>query len=181
MDLTFEFQRLAGIHVGHPFRARSGGFMDQAEVQHARLKELRCCLDRQVTGEINSIQASVAQMEASLEDLSDLETVPVDSRDQVAHRRGVIAALYEELRCLAEKVQKEQVSQLQREAEVASFFTAPIATKLSKPPPAPRFDDVNLPGVESNKLLGSILMFALRPSCRHDTSGRLCEQRNKDS
>ena len=34
------------------------------------------------------------------------------------------------------------------------------------------------PGVESNKLLGSILMFALRPSCRHDTSGRLCEQRS---
>lgn len=31
-----------------------------------------------------------------LKDLSDLETVPVDSRDQVAHRRGVIAALYED-------------------------------------------------------------------------------------
>lgn len=31
-----------------------------------------------------------------VKDLSDLETVPVDSRDQVAHRRGVIAALYED-------------------------------------------------------------------------------------
>lgn len=127
--------------------------MDHAEVQRERLKELRRCLDRQVTGELNSIQARVAQLEASVEDLSDLghlSEVVTESRDQVAHRRGVITSLYEELRSLAEKVQKEQVSQLQREAEVASFFTAPIAAKPSKPPPVPTFDDVPLP-VETNK------------------------------
>ncbi|CAL1140822.1 unnamed protein product [Cladocopium goreaui] len=149
MDLTHEFRRLAGVDAGPGFRPRRGGFMDHAEVQRERLKELRRCLDRQVTGELNSIQARVAQLEASVEDLSDLGDlgeVVTESRDQVAHRRGVITSLYEELRSLAEKVQKEQVSQLQREAEVASFFTAPIAAK----PPVPTFDDVPLP-VETNK------------------------------
>eukprot|EP00435_Cladocopium_sp_Y103_P029787 s1580_g7.t1 len=156
MDLTHEFRRLAGVDAGPGFRPRSGGFMDQAEVQRERLKELRRCLDRQVTGELNSIQARVAQLEASVEDLGDLGEAVSESRDQVAHRRGVITSLYEEffaaswLRSLAEKVQKEQVSQLQREAEVASFFTAPIAAKPSKPPPVPTFDDVPLP-VETNK------------------------------
>lgn len=51
---------------------------------------------------IPSKQASVAQLEASLE-------VADASRDDLGHRRGVVAALYEELRTLAERVQREQV------------------------------------------------------------------------
>ncbi|CAK9027376.1 unnamed protein product [Durusdinium trenchii] len=152
MDLTPEFRRLAGLRSvpdeqdERLMKPRSG-FILQAEEQQSRLKRLRQSLDRDATKEINHIQASVAQLEASLE-------VADASRDDLGHRRGVVAALYEELRTLAERVQREQVSQLEREAEVASFFTAPMAPSkapMTVPPVVPAMEDLGLPNLEANK------------------------------
>ncbi|CAK8988124.1 Syntaxin-18 [Durusdinium trenchii] len=145
MDLTPEFRRLAGLRSvpdeqdERLMKPRSG-FILQAEEQQSRLKR-----------GLEGFNASVAQLEASLE-------VADASRDDLGHRRGVVAALYEELRTLAERVQREQVSQLEREAEVASFFTAPMAPSkapMTVPPVVPAMEDLGLPNLEEQRLLAT--------------------------
>eukprot|EP00931_Biecheleriopsis_adriatica_P056716 TRINITY_DN33625_c0_g1_i1.p1 TRINITY_DN33625_c0_g1~~TRINITY_DN33625_c0_g1_i1.p1 ORF type:complete len:296 (+),score=64.15 TRINITY_DN33625_c0_g1_i1:60-890(+) len=150
MDRTLDFHRLAGISSAEPLVPPAGGFMKSAETQRLRLEELRRALERQEAsaGDISSIQDGVATLEQTVEDLSDLcERAPAQARDQVAHRRGVIAGLYDELKSLASRLQSEQVTELQREAEVASYFTAAPSVAMRsvklKPPPGPAMDDLS--------------------------------------
>jgi len=148
MDRTKDFQRLAGVSSAATFGPPEGGFMRLAEVQQRKLEELKivAARDGAEPSDIHAVQDAVAGLEQKVEDLSDLARAPRQTRDQVASRRGVISALYEDLHTLAAKVQGEQVSELQREAEVASYFTATPASgsrpaKL-KPPPGPGMDDL---------------------------------------
>ncbi|CAE7618070.1 SPR [Symbiodinium sp. CCMP2592] len=135
-DLTKEFHRLTGISGAAPFRVPQGGFVQQAEVQQHRLRDLRRCLDRQGASpsDINSVQDSVSELEGLVEDLADLgPRAPAEPRDQVAVRRAIVGALYEELRSLASEVRGAQVLELQRESEVASYFTATPSTARRAP------------------------------------------------
>ncbi|CAJ1336273.1 unnamed protein product [Effrenium voratum] len=143
VDLTGEFRRLAGVQgISAP---APGGFIRRAQAEKGRLRALRDLRDRAATAEINQIQASVGELESMVEDLSDLPMAPGQDRDQVAHRRGVVAALYEELRSLAAKVQGEQVSELQHEAEVAGYFMAAAPRRPVKPPPSAAMEDLRVP------------------------------------
>lgn len=136
MDRTLEFRRLAGIVSSSALQpAGTSAFMQAALDQKQQIADLWLAQQRQEASisAINFCQAQTVQLELTVEDLSDLgDRAPTQSRDQVAHRRGVIASLYEELHALAAKVQSEQVSELQREAEVASYFT--VRSKGSRPP-----------------------------------------------
>jgi hypothetical protein len=67
-------------------------------------------------------------LEGSASDLTDL-SIPEEllrpplNRDLLAHRKGAVGLLYECLRDLASKVQSSQVEEMQRVAEVSSFFS----------------------------------------------------------
>ncbi|CAE8743203.1 unnamed protein product, partial [Polarella glacialis] len=149
-DRTSDFRRLAGISIGKPpFQPLEGSFMWVACEQKLRLAALGREIEREgaSTAAIHACQDEMLVLERTAEDLSDLgELVPVQMRDQVAHRRGLISGLYEELQKLASRVQSEQVQDLQREAQVASFFTsAPSSSSRApklKPPPPPSAEDL---------------------------------------
>eukprot|EP00933_Yihiella_yeosuensis_P040837 TRINITY_DN35245_c0_g1_i1.p1 TRINITY_DN35245_c0_g1~~TRINITY_DN35245_c0_g1_i1.p1 ORF type:complete len:277 (-),score=69.91 TRINITY_DN35245_c0_g1_i1:126-956(-) len=152
MDRTADFRRLAGLSgTGtSPFKP-SSSFMLAIEAQGHRLAELCAAQQRGEASpsDIHACQAEMSQLEEMAEDLTDLgkrAPAPGQRKDQVAHRRGAVAGLYEELQKLAEKVQKEQVTEMQREAEVAGFFTAGSSSsrlpKLKPPPALPTMEEL---------------------------------------
>jgi len=76
---------------------------------------------------IETCRDVVATLERRADDLSDLGPLspqPAATRDVLAHRKGAVNALYDNLRALAERVQTTQVEELQRETNIASFFSA---------------------------------------------------------
>lgn len=157
MDRTAEFLELVGRPGGSsiPPNACFGAFMRAATEQRKRLHGLRRAhrLDGIELAEIHACQDEMTDLEKMAQDLRDLgPRAPKQTRDEVAVRKGVIGALYEELRDLASLVQSEQVSELERHAEAVNFFTGSSSgsTAAAKPPPLkppPPPMDGNMPGL----------------------------------
>lgn len=161
MDLTADFRRLAGLGRERlpppvPLPRPEGGFLHAAAAVDLALAEIRCALqlDAKQAAGIRALEAKMAELEALIGDTSDLGAEvppPPRDRDLLAHRRGTVSGLYGELRELASRVQASQVDELQRQAEVAGFFSAqaPSAARR-RPPPAPAFlppEAASLPAV----------------------------------
>lgn len=142
MDRTAEFRRLlekAGGAAPAPEAPAPSAFSRSASELREQLELLRRGLrdDSVEASHIQACQQKVERLEASVGDLGELgPRAPRQTQDLLAHRRGVVAALYEELRELASRVQASQVRELRHEAEVAGFFTAaPRQAFVPKPPP----------------------------------------------
>lgn len=134
-------------------------FMHAAHEQTQRLTELRRS-QRHEDGQAEAIQACQQQMkelEGLVEDSSDLALpAPWRPRDHVAHRRALVAALYEELRELAARLQAATAREQQREAEAAGFFTAaPQPTRAPRPPAAPCVGSDGGPGAWPQEVVSS--------------------------
>jgi len=134
MDRTLDFRECLRRHgYSEAFEATAprivrGTFVPLAEEQRARLLELRQQIksgdaDLKFVGEC---QACMSELESLAEDFTDIAASggSRSSRDYINHRKGVVSALYEELKDLATVVQKTQVQELQMENEVATYFTA---------------------------------------------------------
>lgn len=142
MDITKEFRRLAGLgdhgaaaSLSQP-EAPCGGFMAAAAAQQRRLQQLRqdAFLESAEASTIQVCQEEMSELERRVADVSDLgDRAPRQRRDLLAHRQALVAGLYEELRVVASQVQSSQFNDMQREAEVASFFTASPLTGEAVP------------------------------------------------
>lgn len=145
MDRTAAFHRLAGVAAPAKIRVGEGAFLRAAEAQRRRLGELRAEL-RQHGGEeagsfISECQSAMGQLETMAGDFSDLDEELRPKSAAAAghlneHRRCLVSSLFKELQEMATAVQSAQLNEMQRDAQVASFFSAKpsVETVVLKPP-----------------------------------------------
>lgn len=159
MERTADFRQLVrrlsgGAALPQPGEAPSSAFIRLAGDQQQRLAQLRSSLQDDIdhAAAIQECRAQVKELEALVEDSSDLVLPPVwRPRDHLAHRRSLVSALYEDLKDIASRVQTEAMGEQRRASEVSSFFTAmPSASSTArlKPPPPPP------PAADSSRLHG---------------------------
>lgn len=148
MERTGDFRQLTrrfsgGAALPPPAKVPRCAFIRAAEDQKRRLDELRHSLhcEGDHAAAIRDFQHQMKDLEGLVEDNSDLAVpTPWRPRDHVAHRRSLLAALYEDLKEIASRVQATSMSEQRRAAEVAGYFTAvprSSSAALLKPPPPP--------------------------------------------
>lgn len=164
IDATAAAAAAASVAVPPVLLPPSNGFITAAMEQREMLRQVRREIqhDYSQAPAIQACQEQMAELERLSKDLDDLgPKAPRRKKDLLEHRQGLVRSLYEDLQELASRVQSAQASDLQHEAEVASYFTAAPRVQAAsnttslKPPPMPSLGDDDALGLRAGEASNS--------------------------